>query len=145
MLGALPTMILFLVTLAAYRLLVHGPLKKILRQRYDRSQGAIDKAHAAIAAAEAKTAEYEERLRVARAGIFRERHERLHAIHLETEQALTEARLAAQERIAAALVQIEESAEAARVQLDSFIHDLTADVLRAVLPADNLLSTRESR
>lgn len=131
-------MILFLITLAVYRLLVHAPLKKILRQRYDRTQGAIEKAHAAIAAAEAKTTEYEERLRAARAGIFRERHERLHAIHIETEQALTEARVAAQERIATAVIAIEESASAARLQLEEFIGDLTADVVRAVLPREGV-------
>ena len=131
-------MVLFLITLAVYRLLVHAPLKKILRQRYDRTQGAIGKAHAAIAAAEAKTTEYEERLRAARAGIFRDRHERLHAIHVETEQALTEVRVGAQERIATAVIAIEESAGAARLQLEEFIGDLTADVVRAVLPREDL-------
>ena len=137
-LGSAPTMVLFLITLAVYRLLVHAPLKKILQQRYDRTQGAIEKAHAAIAAAEAKTTEYEERLRAARAGIFRDRHERLHAIHVETEQALTAARAGAQERIATAVIAIEESAGAARLQLEEFIGDLTADVVRAVLPREDL-------
>ncbi|MEO6829394.1 MAG: hypothetical protein ABI164_06250, partial [Acidobacteriaceae bacterium] len=74
-LGSVPTMILFLITLAAYRLLVHTPLTKVLRERYARTQGAIEKAAAAVSAAEEKTSEYEHRLRKARAGIFRERHE----------------------------------------------------------------------
>ena len=145
MLGSAPTMVLFLITLAVYRLLVHAPLKKVLRRRYDLTQGAIGKAHAAIAAAEAKATEYEERLRAARAAIFRERHERLHAIHLETEKALTEARLGAQERIASALIAVEESAESARVQLEGFIGDLTADVLRAVLPAGSASASGQRR
>jgi len=134
-LGSVPTMILFLITLAAYRLLVHTPLRKILRERYARTQGAIEKANQAIEAAERKTAEYEERIRAARAAMFRERHERLHAVHVESEQAVAEARAAAQERAGAALVTIEESAGAARLQLDAMIPGLTADVLRAVLPA----------
>jgi F-type H+-transporting ATPase subunit b len=134
-LGSVPTMILFLITLAAYRLLVHVPLKKVLRERYARTQGAIEKAAIAIAAAERKTAEYEERIRVARAGIFRERHERLHVVHVESEIALAESRAAAQERVGNAMVAIEESATAARLQMEGMLAGLTADVLRAVLPA----------
>ncbi len=134
-LGSVPTVLLFLLTLTAYRLLVHTPLTKVLRDRYARTQGAIEKATAAIAAAEAKTAEYEERLRAARAGIFRDRHERLHKIHVESELALAEARADAQERIGNAMVVIEESATAARLQMEGMLGGLTADVLRAVLPA----------
>jgi F-type H+-transporting ATPase subunit b len=134
-LGSVPTMVLFLITLAAYRLLVHAPLKKVLRERYARTQGAIEKATAAIAAAERKTAEYEERIRVARAGIFRERHQRLHAVHVESEIALAEARAAAQERVGNAMIAVEESATAARLQMEGMLAGLTADVLRAVLPA----------
>jgi F-type H+-transporting ATPase subunit b len=134
-LGSVPTMLLFLVTLAAYRLLVHTPLKKVLAERYARTQGAIEKAAAAIAAAEAKTAEYEERVRAARAGIFRDRHERLHKIHVESELALSEARSASQERVATAVIAIEESATAARLQMDSLLGELTSEVLRAVVPS----------
>lgn len=133
--GSMPTMILFLITLAAYRLLVHVPLKKVLRERYARTQGAIESAAAAVAAAEAKTSEYEQRMRAARAAVFHERHERLHKVHVESEQVLLEAQAAAQERVATAVVAIEESAAAARLQLDGLIGSLTADVLRSILPA----------
>ena len=138
-------MILFLITLAAYRLLVHTPLKKILRERYARTLGAIEKANQAIEAAERKTAEYEERIRVARAAVFRERHDRLHAVHVESEQAIAEARAAAQERAGAALVDIEKSAGAARLQLESMIGALSADVLRAVLPAGSAPAREQAR
>ena len=133
-LGSVPTMVLFLITLGFYRLLVHTPLTKILRERYARTQGAIEKARAAIEAAEKKTSEYEERLRAARASVFRARHERLHQIHLESEMALEQARAAAQERTASARLGIEQSAEAARLQLESVIDKLAADVLRTILP-----------
>jgi F-type H+-transporting ATPase subunit b len=133
-LGSVPTMVLFLITVAAYRLLVHSPLKKVLKQRYDRTQGAIENANQAIAAAEAKTAEYEDRLRAARAAIFHERHARLQNVHKESELALTEARAAAQEKVANAIIAIEESAQVARLQLDNTIGELTQEVLRAVLP-----------
>jgi F-type H+-transporting ATPase subunit b len=136
-LGSVPTIILFLVTLAAYQILVHAPLARILRERYARTRGAVEKAAAAIAAAEKKTAEYEERMRTARAAVFHVRHDRLHQVHVESELALEEARMSAQERTAAARVAIEDSVQAARLQMESMIEGLAARVLHAVLPRGN--------
>ena len=134
-LGAVPTMFLFLVTLAAYRFLVHTPLTKVLRERYSKTQGAIESAAAAVAAAEQKTAEYEERLRAARAEVFHVRHDRLNKIHQELDLALAQARAAAQEKTAAATIAIEESTQAARLELDGLIGDLSAEILKRILPA----------
>lgn len=136
-LGSVPTMVLFLVTLAAYRLLVHTPLTKVLRERYARTQGAIERATQAIAAAEAKTSEYEGRLRSARMQIFHRRQERLHAIHMESEQVLAEVSASAQQRSALAQIAIEQSMAAARLQLDASIDKLAADVIRTLLSTDN--------
>ena len=127
-------MILFLITLAAFRLLVHGPLSKVLRERHARTQGAIEKATAAIQDAEQKTREYERRVREARSAMFRERHDRLHNVHIESEIVLADARAQAQERIADALFAIEQSASTVRLQLDGLIPGLTDDALQAVLP-----------
>ncbi len=135
MLGSVPTMVLFLLTLVAYRWLVHTPLRRVLADRYARTQGAMEKAKAAIDAAERKTAEYEQALRAARASVFRERQEGLHRLHMESEQILNEARAQAQDRIAEALIAIQQSAEAARLQLDNVLDGLTADAIRAVLPS----------
>jgi F-type H+-transporting ATPase subunit b len=132
-LGSVPTMVFFLATLVAYRLLVHRPLTKVLRERYARTQGAIEKAARAIAAAEKKTAEYEGRLRSTRAQIVHRRQARLHAIHVESEQVLAEVRAAAQQRSALAQIAIEHSMAEARLQLDASIDELAADAVRRVL------------
>jgi F-type H+-transporting ATPase subunit b len=134
-LGSVPTMVLFLLTLIAYRLLVHTPLTKVLRQRYAQTQGAIEKAALAVADAEAKTAQYERRLRDARAGVFHERQERLHIVKLESETALAEARAAAQEKTTAAVLEIERSAQEATRQMESAIDELAAEVMRVILPS----------
>lgn len=134
-LGSVPTMLLFLITLAAYRLLVHIPLTKVLRERYARTQGAIQKASDAIAAAEAKTAEYERRVRSARMEIFHRRQEQLHAIHVESERVLAEARASAQQRSVIARLAIEESVAQARTRLDASIDELAAEVLRTLVPS----------
>jgi F-type H+-transporting ATPase subunit b len=133
-LGSVPTMVLFLLTLAAYLLLVHFPLRKTLRERQARTQGVIENADAILAAVEAKTAEYEERLRTARASVFHERHERLNQVRMDSEIMLADARAAAQERVTEALLEIDKSATTARLQLEGSIHALAADALRAVLP-----------
>lgn len=134
-LGAVPTMVLFLITLAAYRFLVHTPLTKVLHERYSKTQGAIENAAVAVAAAERKTTEYEERLRAARAEIFRELHEHLEKVGLESELAVAQARASAQERTAEARLAIEQSMEAARVELDGLVGDLSVEILQRILPA----------
>jgi F-type H+-transporting ATPase subunit b len=134
-LGAVPTMLLFLVTVAVYKVLVHTPLTKVLQERYSKTQGAIESAAAAVAAAERKTTEYEERLRAARAEILRDLHEHLEKVHLESEIALAETRAAAQEKTVAAMAQIEDSMQVARMELDGLVGELSAEILKRILPA----------
>jgi F-type H+-transporting ATPase subunit b len=69
-LGSVPTMVLFLLLVVAYGLLVRRPLDRVLAERRARTSGAVEQARGAISAAEAKTAEYEDSLRRARAEIL---------------------------------------------------------------------------
>src|SRR5947199_10634856 len=71
LLGYIPTVIFFLLLYGFYTVLVHKPLTRVLGERYARTQGAIEKAKSDIAAAEARTAEYEQRLRDARVALFK--------------------------------------------------------------------------
>ena len=66
LLGAVPTVILLATLYILYTFLVHRPLTAVLAERRSRTQGAMEKARADIAAAEARTADYEQRLREAR-------------------------------------------------------------------------------
>ncbi len=71
LLGSVPTIVLFLVLFVSYSALVHAPLEKVLAERRLRTEGALEKARADIAAAEARTAEYEQSLREARLQVFK--------------------------------------------------------------------------
>src|SRR5260370_13211189 len=71
LIGAIPTIIFIFLLFVAYQSLVHKPLQKILKERYERTEGAVTKAQADIAAAAAKTAEHAQRLRAARVAIFK--------------------------------------------------------------------------
>ena len=66
LLGAIPTIVLFLILLGSYRLILHNSLENTLMLRRERTEGAMAKARADISAAEAKTTEYENALRDAR-------------------------------------------------------------------------------
>jgi F-type H+-transporting ATPase subunit b len=134
-LGSVPTMLLFLVSLAAYRFLVHTPLTKVLQERYAKTQGAMENAAAAVAAAEKKTAEYEERLRAARMEILRDLHDHLEKVRLESEVAVAQARADAQEKAVAAMASIEDSMQVARMELDGLVGELSAEILKRILPA----------
>jgi F-type H+-transporting ATPase subunit b len=54
-LGSVPTMVLFILLVAAYGLLVRRPLDRVLAERRARTSGAVEQARSAIAAAEAET------------------------------------------------------------------------------------------
>ncbi len=65
--NAIPTALLFIVLVVAYEFLIQGPLTAVLARRRALTEGAMEDARKAIAAAEAKAQEYAERLRQARA------------------------------------------------------------------------------
>ncbi|HEY0796299.1 MAG TPA: ATP synthase F0 subunit B [Acidisarcina sp.] len=136
LLGALPTAILFIVLVLAYRFLLFKPLLATLAERRARTEGAIEKANAAIAAADAKSQEYEARLRAARTEIFRRREQRMQHWNAERERALESARQSAHERALTARAAIEAQAGAARTQIESSIDQLAAQILKAILPAN---------
>jgi len=135
-LGSVPTIILFVLLVIAYRFLLYGPLMRMLAERRERTQGAVEKAHAAIAAADAKTQEYEAKLRAARAEIFHRREQRLQQWSTQRDAGLASARQAAHERVTAARQAIETEAAAARHHIEASADQLARQILRAVLPPE---------
>lgn len=135
-LGSVPTIIIFVFLVLAYRFLLYRPLMQTLAERRERTLGAIEKAKAAIAAADAKSQEYEAKLRAARAEIFHRREMRLQEWNAQRETAVAAARQAAHERVAAARAAIEAEAAEARHHIESSVDQLAAQIMRAVLPAE---------
>jgi F-type H+-transporting ATPase subunit b len=137
-LGSVPTMILIVLLVTAYGLLVKRPLEHMLAERRARTTGAVEQAHAAIAAAEARTAEYEEKLRKARAEIMAARESSLKQWSVERDKALADARAATTEKVKAAKSEIDVSVAAARQQIEGMSAELSEQVLRAVMPPGTL-------
>jgi F-type H+-transporting ATPase subunit b len=134
LLGAVPTMIFFIVLVIVYGLLVRRPLDAMLAERRKRTSGAVEQARSAMSAAEAETAVFEDKLRAARAEIYAAREQRMAKWASERESALAEARGQTATRIDAARIELERSANEARVQIEAMSGELSAKILRAVLP-----------
>ncbi len=134
-LGSVPTILLFILLVIAYGYLVRRPLDKVLAERRARTTGAVEQARGAISAAEAETAVYEDKLRAAKAEIFGGREARRKQWGAERAAALEEAKATTQLRVRTAREEIEQSASAARQQIEGMSTELSAQVLRAVLPA----------
>jgi F-type H+-transporting ATPase subunit b len=134
-LGSVPTMVLFLLLVVAYGFLVRRPLGNVLAERHARTGGAMEKAREAISAVEAKTANYEERLRKGRSEIFAAREQRVKQWNAEREEALAQARGATGERVKGAKAEIEQGVLVARQQIEGMSAELSAQIMRAVMPA----------
>jgi F-type H+-transporting ATPase subunit b len=133
LLGAIPTVIFFLLLFALYTFLVHRPLTRVLAERRARTQGAIEKARTDVAAAETRTAEYEQKLREARLALFKAQEARRTRASQLRAQAVADARYKAQSQIEAARAQIEQDKAAARQNLESEAGRLATEIIRTVL------------
>ena len=71
LLGSIPTILFMVLVYGTYTFLVHRPLVRVLDERRNKTEGAMEKARADIAAADARTAEYEQQVRQARLAIFK--------------------------------------------------------------------------
>jgi F-type H+-transporting ATPase subunit b len=130
-----PTALLFLVLVLAYQFLIQGPLTAVLAKRRALTEGAMEDARNAIAEAESKAADYAERLRLARADVYKLREQRVKQWSAERDTALDAARRAAGDKVRQAKAEIEADAVAARKVIQSATADLAGLAVRAVLPA----------
>ncbi len=133
LLAAIPTVVVFVILFFAYKLIVHKRLVAVLDERRARTEGAVEKANADIAAAEARTAEYEQRLRDARLSIFKKQEARRQQSLQARSAAVAEARAAADARIKAVRASLGQDIEQAKVTLQSESEALANQIIRTVL------------
>src|ERR1700752_1812040 len=119
LLGSVPTAIFLILLYGVYTVLVHKPLTKVLAERRSRTEGAIEKARADIAAAEARTADYEQRLREARVAVFKAQEARRQQALQARAAAVAEARAKAQVQVEQAQVVIEQDKQTAKQGLEA--------------------------
>jgi F-type H+-transporting ATPase subunit b len=133
LLGSIPTIIFFVLLFVLYTFIVHKPLARVLAERHARTQGAIEKARADIATAEARTAEYEKRLREARLALFKAQEARRGRAAQARSEALAEARKQAQAQLDQARAAIEADKKVAMSSLEAEVGRLASEIIRTVL------------
>lgn len=133
LLGSVPTVILLALLYALYTFLVSRPLAAVLSERRNRTQGAMEKARADITAAEARTADYEQRLREARQKIFKLQEARRQQANQLRAQAIQQARTRAQEQVQQAGAAVQEDKQQAMSKLQSDASRLAVEIVRTVL------------
>jgi F-type H+-transporting ATPase subunit b len=144
LLNAVPTGVLLSVVWCGYRLIVHGKLVAVLSERRERTEGAVEKARRDISAAEARTAEYEQRIRDVKLAIYKaqelRRRQQLEARAAE----LAEARKAAEARVQSAREALQDEAAKAKAGLQSNVNLLVNQIIRTVLksPSESTVAGR---
>lgn len=133
LLGSVPTIIFIILLFGIYTAVVHKPLVKVLAERHSRTEGAIEKAQADIAQAEARTAEYEQRLREARMTVFKSQEVRRQQALQTRAAAVAAARTKAQAQVEQARAAIEQDKVAARSGLEAESGKLATAIIRTVL------------
>ncbi|HEY6351399.1 MAG TPA: hypothetical protein VI636_18500 [Candidatus Angelobacter sp.] len=134
LLASIPTIICFLVLWVAYRQIVHKKLEQVLAERHACTEGAIQEAQTQIAKAEARAAEYEQRLREARSQIYRGQEARRRHMMEKRSAGLARARHQAEEMVKHARAALEKDVKEARNtlerQADSLADQIIASLLR---------------
>jgi F-type H+-transporting ATPase subunit b len=133
LLGSVPTVILFTLLYLLYKVIVHKPLQRVMEERRNRTEGAVEKSRADVALADARTAEYEQKLREARATLFRAQEARRQAALEARTNAVNQARARAQTQVEAAKADIEADRVAAGKGLEGEAAALAEEIVRRVL------------
>jgi F-type H+-transporting ATPase subunit b len=133
LLSSIPTIICLLVVWGAYRLLVHSKLQQILAERHARTEGAIQQAQAAISEAERRTAEYEQKLRDARAQVYAAQESYRNKVMEQRAAALAQARKQSEEMIKSARAAVEQDMVAAKAGLQKQVELLADQIIQSIL------------
>jgi F-type H+-transporting ATPase subunit b len=133
LLSSVPAIIGLLIVWAAYRWLVYSPLQQVLGERQARTEGAIRQAQKEISSAEARTAEYERRVREARAQIYQSQEARSRRTMEGREVALAEARKQADTTVKNARAALEKDVLSAKATLQQQADGLANEIIESVL------------
>jgi len=130
---AIPTVVLVLLLHFYLKAMLFGPLEKILKQREELTEGARKAASASLAEAERKSAEYEAKLRDARAEVYREQEETRRKWLDRQATQVAEARAAMEVSVREAKAQIATEAATARTTMLSTSSALADEIATAIL------------
>jgi F-type H+-transporting ATPase subunit b len=118
MLRAIPTLLLVIFLHFYLKRMYFRPMEKVLKERFEATEGARKLAAESVALASEKAAEYEQALRTARAEIYREQEQFREQLREKHDQAVREARASAGDMVKQAQQEIAGEAAIARRSLE---------------------------
>lgn len=133
LLGAVPTVILLALLFGLYSVILHNPLAKVLAERHGQTEGAVEQARADVAQAEAKTAEYELRIREARLAVFKSQEARRQQALQARSTAVAAARSQAQRQVKEARAVLDQEKVSAQDGLQQEVSKLATSIIESVL------------
>jgi len=133
LLRAIPTFLLVIFLHLYLKTMFFKPLEKILKQRYDATEGARKLAEQSFDRASAKTAEYEAALRAARADSYRAQETLFKELHEREAAQLAAARSSAEAAIKQAKEQLARDVAAAQDSLAQESEALAGRIADALL------------
>lgn len=133
LLSSIPTIIFLLIVWGAYRVLVYKKLEQVLAERHALTEGAIQRAQSEISAAEARTSEYEQRLRDARSAIYKAQEASRKQMMVKYTGALAEARRHAEQMIGQSREALEKEKAGAQAMLQQQADALAAEIIDSIL------------
>lgn len=133
MVRAIPTMCFLVFLYYYFKLMLFGPLEKVLKQREELTEGARKSAEASLAAAERKQQDYEAKFNQARAEVYRGQEETRRKWLDDQATALAAARSEAEAQVRTAKQQIAADGGTARESLASSSGVLADEIASVML------------
>jgi F-type H+-transporting ATPase subunit b len=133
LLNAVPTVILLLLLHFYLKYMFFKPMEKVLRQRYEATEGSREMADEALARAAARTAEYETALRAARSEVYQAQEVLHHELQEREAAQLTAARQSAEATVKQAREQLAGDVEKAKAELGRESEALAASITESIL------------
>src|SRR5260221_9023326 len=134
LLRAVPTFLLVVLLHFYLKFIFFKPLARILRQRYDATEGARKLAEASLAKASEKAAEYEAALRAARAETYKELEQLRRQLQDDRAVAVREARTRAEATVSKAKATLATEVESLKkdleVESDAIADQMANKILR---------------
>ena len=132
-LQAVPTVLIILIFYFTLRIIFFKPLLRVMAERDARSMGAQKAAEQAQASATAKSKQYEEALRQARARVYAEQEVARKKLLDERAALVKDARNMATTQVTAAKERIAGEVAVARREIEASVAQLAAEIARRIL------------
>ena len=133
MVKAIPTILFFIFLYFYFKVMLFGPLSRVLKQRREMTAGARESAQASLAKADRKQQEYEKKFTETRGEVYRSQEDTRRKWLDDQAAAVAAAKAEAEQRVLAAREQIAADAAEARQNLSATAESMAEEIASTLL------------